>query len=329
MTESGTDFNVEEIAERLESDLLEFLRSRSIAVESIELVGLKGAGDSSTVYAILIDGVYHTLKVYREEAAFQREIRHLRRQIPKDRSVLVWPASSNRFHYFIVIIEVPDGSQLHERMLSPIVSEQLSHCLIQFHSLRYRKSTVQPQQVIEVFDEASTDALAHAGLFGKDLDTKKLANLIGKAKVYVGANRSMFAVKRSRAHNDLWWANVIVAEEDVYMIDWENLGRDDYCRDLSFFRIMINYERTTAPVSMWDDEVDNIAFDTFYQPILERYVEVFDDHTFWQRYGLYAFQQACLNFSRAYYGDRRGVPASLAIIKTGMRFFEEYCLQAE
>ncbi len=148
-------------------------------------------------------------------------------------------------------------------------------------------------------------------------------------KDYLDRHAAEFRVPRSRTHNDLWWANVIVAQEDVYLIDWENLGRGDYCRDLAFFRIMTYYERTVAPVSMWDGQPDDELLEAFYHPVLERYPEEFGDKTFWQRYGLYCLLEASLNFSRAYYGDRRGVKAAAHIIETGIRQFETYCLATE
>jgi thiamine kinase-like enzyme len=319
--------NDEQLAE-LEKDLLSFLKTKKIDVQEIELIGLKGAGDFSTVFALTIDGVYHIMKVYRKDESFQREIRHLRRQLPRERSIYVWPASSNRFKYFIVIIEVPEGMQLHERMLSPIVAERLGDCLINLHSLKFRKKPVSITDILHLLKESRHDAIAHGALF-PELGSHRIEDIVDSAISYVERHADMFRVKRVRTHNDLWWANVIVAEEDVYLIDWENLGRDDYCRDLAFFRLMVYYERTAAPVSMWDEEPDNLALETFWTSVLERYPEAFNDETFWQRYGLYAVQTGLLNFSRAYYGDRRGARAALNIVQTGIRLFEDYCLAAE
>ena len=326
MNEDKQIFDAQSMIPELEHNLLEFLQSRKIEVEAIELIGIKGEGDSSTVFAINIDGVYHILKVYRQEEAFQREIRHLRRQIPRDRSLVVWPASSNKFHYFIVIIEVPEGTQIRENMLSPNVSEQLASCLIEFHSSGSRRTRVDTQREVRQLNEASKDAIAHAELFPDELGSAKLKELIGQAESYALEHKNIFNLRQIRTHNDLWWANVIVAREDVYLIDWENVGWGDYCKDLAFFRLMIYYERTAVPVSMWDESVDSEVFDAFYQPVLEEYVEHFNDETFWQRYAFYAFEQAIINFSRAYYGDRRGVPAALEIMQTGIRLFEDYCL---
>jgi hypothetical protein len=312
---------------QLELDLIDILRRQGMPIEDINLIGMKGAGDFSTVFTVMINGVHHVLKVYRKEESFIREIRHLRRQIPKDRLLFVWPAKSNRFNYSIVVIEVPEGQQLHERMLTPIVAERFGDCMINLHSLHYKKRVTLPE-VTRVFDEARPNAVAHGELF-PELGSTRIDEVMTAAKAYVKRHPEMFRVNKSRTHNDLWWANVIVAEEDVYLIDWENLGRDDYARDLSFFRLMVYYERTAAPVSMWDEEPDNAAMDAFMDDLLKRYPEAFDDETFWQRYGLYAVQQACLNFSRAYYGDRRGVRAAANIMQTGIRLFEDYCLATE
>ena len=326
MNENSPVFDAQAMIPELEHNLLEFLRSRSIEVTAIELIGVKGEGDSSTVFAVNIDGVYHTLKVYRQEEAFQREIRHLRRQIPRDRAVVVWPASSNKYHYFIVIIEVPEGTQLHENMLSPNVSEQLGDCLIEFHSSGTKRTRVAIDEELRLLNEAARDALAHADLFPHELGSERLQKVIEEANHYANHHRDTLRVRQGRTHNDLWWANVIVAQEDVYLIDWENVGWGDYCKDLAFFRLMIYYERTAVPVSMWDDQPDAAVFDDFYRPVLERYATHFHDQTLWQRYAFYAFEQALINFSRAYYGDRRGVIPALNIIPTGIDLFERHCL---
>lgn len=326
MIETPELFTPEQLVQ-LELDLIDILHAQGMLVEEIKLIGLKGAGDSSTVFTIMIDGVHHVLKVYRSQAAYAREIKHLRRQIPKDRFFFVWPAKSNRFNYSIVVIEVPEGLQLHERMLTSIVSERFGDCLINLHSLQYKKHVTLPE-ITRYFDEAKSWATQHGELF-PDLGGQRVAEIIDTGKAYAKRHAKEIRVAKSRTHNDLWWANVIVAEEDVYLIDWENLGRDDYCKDLAFFRLMTNYERTAAPVSMWDDDVDNALIDGFMQPLLERYVEHFQDETFWQRYGLYALQQASLNFSRALYGDRRGARRAGNIMRTGIRLFEDHCLARE
>ncbi|HSX01371.1 MAG TPA: phosphotransferase [Candidatus Saccharimonas sp.] len=312
---------------QLELDLIAILRAQGMLIEEIKLIGLKGAGDSSTVFAVLIDDVHHVLKVYRSKEAYTREIKHLRRQIPHDRFLFVWPARKNRFNYSIVVIEVPDGLQMHERMLTPLVAEQLGDTLITLHSLQYKKHVTVPE-ITRYFEEARSWATKHGELF-PELGRARVAAAIDSGIAYTHRHAKQLRVPKSRTHNDLWWANVIVAEEDVYLIDWENLGRDDYCKDLAFFRIMTNYERTAAPVSMWDEDVDNNLIDTFMDPILERYENTFEDEFFWQRYGLYALQQASLNFARAVYGDRRGARRAGNIMLTGIRLFEDHCLATD
>jgi len=313
---------------QLELDLIEILRRQGMAIEEIKLIGLKGSGDFSSVFAIMINGVHHVLKVYRLEESFKREIRHLRRQIPKDRFFFVWSAKRNRFNYYITVIEVPDGNNLSERMLTPVVSERLGDILINLHSLQYAKKRITAAEIRRTLEEIRPLAVEHGGLFPA-IGEARIDEIIQAGLDYLERHSAKFRVRRSRTHGDLWWANVIVAEEDVYLVDWENLGRDDYCRDLAFFRIMAYYERSVAPVTMWDGEPDDAELDAFYKPILDRYPETFDDQFFWQRYGFYALHWAMLNFGRALVGDRRGVIASMRIALTGIRLFEDFCLAAE
>lgn len=314
--------------DQLELDLIEILRAQGMAIEEIKLIGLKGSGDFSSVFAIDINGVHHVLKVYRLEESFQREIRHLRRQIPKDRFFFVWSARRNRFNYFITVIEVPDGNSLSERMLTPVVSEHLGDVLLNLHSLKSTKRRVAITDVRTRLEEVRPWAIEHGSLYPA-IGSARIEEVIDAALDYLDRHADRFRIRRTRTHNDLWWANVIVAEEDVYLIDWENLGYDDYCRDLAFFRIMTYYERSVAPVTMWEDEPDEAAFDAFLKPILDRYPDHFDDDFFWQRYGFYALQWSMVNFGRALWGDRRGVKASLKIAQTGIRLFEDYCLATD
>ena len=314
--------------EQLELDLIEILRAQGMAIEEIKLIGLKGSGDFSSVFAIDINGVHHVLKVYRLEESFQREIRHLRRQIPKDRFFFVWSARRNRFNYFITVIEVPDGNSLSERMLTPVVSENLGDVLLNLHSLKNTKRRVAVSDVKSMLEETRPWAIEHGGLFPA-IGSARIEEVIDAGLEYLDRHADKFRIRKSRTHNDLWWANLIVAEEDVYLIDWENLGYDDYCRDLAFFRIMAYYERSVAPVTMWDAEPDDALLDAFLKPILDLYPEAFNDDFFWERYGFYALHWAMVNFGRALWGDRRGVKASMKIAQTGIRMFEDLCLSAE
>jgi hypothetical protein len=313
---------------QLELDLIAMMRAQGMPAQQIKLIGLKGSGDFSSVFAVLINGVHHVLKVYRLEESYRREIKNLRRQIPKDRFLMVWPAKSNRFNYSIVIIEVPEGSQLHETVLTPIVAERLSDTLINLHSLQYKRRPITLPEITRLFEEAKRDAIAHGDLFA-ELGSQRIADIWDAGMAYTKRHAKIFRRPRSRTHNDLWWANVIVAQEDVYLIDWENLGRGDYAKDLSFFRLMTYYERSVAPVAMWDEEPNEVTIEAFMHDILKRYPVEFEDETFYQRYGLYALQQALLIFARAYYGDRRGARQAANIVHCGIRLFEDHCLRPD
>jgi hypothetical protein len=308
----------------LELDLIALMRAQGMPAQQLKLIGLKGSGDFSSVFAVTINGVHHVLKVYRLEEAFKREIRNLKRQIPKDRFLFIVPAKANKTGYNIVIIEVPDGSSLHETSLTPLVAERLGDALIDLHSLQFKRRPITLPDVQRYFHEARRDAVAHGDLF-PEIGSQRIADAIDAGLAYAKSHAKSFRVSRSRTHNDLWWANVIVAQENAYLIDWENLGRDDYCRDLAFFRLMTYYERSAAPVSMWESAPDEQAIDTFMDAILSRYPKQFEDGSFYQRYGLYALQLGCLIFSRAYWGDRRGAAQAARIVQCGIRLFEQHC----
>ncbi|MBW4060977.1 phosphotransferase [Candidatus Saccharibacteria bacterium] len=310
----------------LEADLIAALASQGFDVESIKLIGLKGSGSNSTVFSVLINDVYHVLKVYREAGAYKREIHNLRAQISLDRMFFVWPAELHRYRYNIVVIEVPEGQEMHSSDLGPAAAKQFASCMLGLHSIRYREKG--STRALEVRLRGQMGAiLAHAADY-ESIDGDEIEAVIERAIRYLRRHAKSFRTSRSRVHGDPWWGNVIVANEGFYLVDWEGVKRDDYCEDLAKFRVLVDYERDSEPASFWDTEPNYDAVDHFMDDVLARYEDHFDAETNIRgRYGFYCLYFACIVFGDYYYDVKHGSVEAKNILRSGIDLFLRYSIK--
>lgn len=311
-----------EVVAQLELDLTSALLQQGMMVTSIQLIAHKGSGYSSSVFSVLIDERYHILKVYRDNSAYEREIHHLRREIPLDRFFFVWPAQLHRYHYDIVILEVPEGDEMRSGDLTPAVNTALANCFLRLHSLR-EDEYVSPESMALRVQEKSISVMAHAADYA-ELIAADVAQALADAVAYLERHRSDFEVQSSHCHGDPWWGNIIVAAEDVYLIDWEGSKLDDYVEDLAKFRVMIEYERPQEPQSFWDQSQDRAKIDGFMDDLLDRYEEHFVEPNLRGRFGFYCLYLAAVVFGDNFYGDKRGSVESRRIIESGIELFRRY-----
>lgn len=308
---------------QLERDLIDVLTGQGLSIEEIRLIGLKGHGYHATVFSVLINGVHHVLKIYREPEAFTREIRHLHKVIPKHRFLFVWRAEMNRMGYNIVIIEVPDGHELSLDKLTPEVAKKLADHVIALHSIKSRHK-ISVKSLRLRFEELRTSVIAHAKEYD-DLDPEELSAMIDEAKTYLEENNKHFRRRKSRTHGDLWWANVIVAVEDVYLIDWERLRLADYCEDLAKFTVLFHIVRPTEPRTFWGTgEADQEGMERFMQVILHSYRARFPNTFFEGRYGLYCLLFGLKFFGDYYFWDKKGSAEAHDMLLTGIAAYRRY-----
>ena len=308
----------------IETDLMAALASQGFAVGSLKLIGIKGSGSHSTVFSVLLDDTYHILKVYREAGGFKREIKHLRQQVPLDRLFFVWPATLHRYRYNIVIIEMPEGQELHASTLNDKTIDLLARGFINLHSIRYRERVSTRAIDIRLRGQI-TSIMAHAADF-RSLDGADIETTIDAALKYLRRHAKSFRVAKSRDHGDPWWGNVIVAEEDVYLVDWEGVKRDDYCEDLAKFRVLMDYERDSEPYSFWDTPIDHNLVNAAADRLLTHYEAAFpDDANIRGRFGFYCLYFAGIVFGDYYFHDKRGSIEAKTILRTGIEMFERYC----
>jgi thiamine kinase-like enzyme len=156
------------------------------------------------------------------------------------------------------------------------VAEKLGKHLLELHRIR-RNRRVKPELLVSRLGRARGGAMrvVEAVIPEKCED---LQEIYDQALAYLDKYQSKFMIRKSLVHGDLWWSNVIVTQDDVYLIDWEALKTGDYLDDIARFRIMIDYKHyhEEAQKQFWTDERDPLAADRFVDQILDVYREEFD-----------------------------------------------------
>jgi tRNA A-37 threonylcarbamoyl transferase component Bud32 len=288
--------------EELEHKLLPVLTRRGIAVEQIQPIGVLGRGASSTVFSLLINGNYHVLKVYYSHTSFLREQRNRRRLIWPPRIVLASPKSDNSLGYDFVITEVPQGISFNSEHLLDWVQEKMGRHLIELHRLRRARKVATPGLLQALYD-VQTGALKAGDMYGPT-GRQQIAALFAQVESWLAHHAKLMRVESSVLHNDLWWDNIIVANDEVYLIDWESMKTGDYAEDLAFSRVMMDY---TTPQyqkrTFWHSARNEDAANRFWSGIIEMYQHEFDDKTLPERLKFYLVLQTLRRLSDIAYSD--------------------------
>jgi thiamine kinase-like enzyme len=314
-------FTPAEITE-LERDLVEELKRQGLPITSLRLIATKGSGSHSTVFSVLIDGQYHILKVYQEKNALERELKHLRQNVPLDRFFFVWPATNHRFRYDIVVLEVPEGEAMRSSDLTTEVAHGLAESMIRLHSITSNEAVFQ-DGIEERYEIIAKTALKHAEALD-DFDTDALRTALEGGTTLLRAHPGLLSVPAHQVHGDPWWANIIVAAEEVYLVDWENTKFDDYAEDLAKFRVLMDYVRHEDPPTFWDHESDRALADSFMEVLLADYDTAFDDTTLRLRFAFYCLYFGAVVFGDYYLANGRSSDKVGRMMRTAIKQFQRY-----
>lgn len=224
----------------LESELIELLRGQGLPIEDIRLIGLLGKGSRGTVFSVLIDGAYHVLKVYDSKESLRAELKNLRKMTPKDRFLFSWQETVEGSKLNLAIIEVPEGQELTSELLTEIRADQIAHTLAQLYAIRHRQK-VSLTSLRDNLERQRDPFMQMIQLLGLNIETYEalFANIDDLLIDQAGA----FRTRKVRIHGDLWWPNIIVAQEAIYLIDWESLRRGDAAEDIAKLRIVLYWPR--------------------------------------------------------------------------------------
>ncbi len=270
---------------QLELELIELLQAQGLPVEEIRLVGLLGKGNRAIVFSVMIDGVYHVLKVYGSSELMHAELRNLRKVIPKQRFFFSWQEGLGRSKLNIVILEVPEGSELNSSLINQTTADRLADRLAELHVIRYRQR-VSLTGLREQLERYSQPFLAHIKLMGRDAATYEA--ILERLRQLLTADEQLFRTRKVRIHGDLWWPNIIVAREDVYLIDWESMRRGDAAEDLAKLRIFVYGPRTfSGPSFFWKSSDDRLKLSSLIKTIVERHNQQVGDDRLTKRLAFY------------------------------------------
>lgn len=288
--------------ENLEHKLLPLLKRRGIQVEQIQPIGIIGRGASSTVFSLLINHKYHVLKVYYSHTSYLREQRNRRRLIWPPRFVFSSHQNENKLGYDLVITEVPEGVSFNSEHLLDSIQEKMGRHLIELHRIK-RSRKVSTAALHEALKDVENGSLKAAALYGP-AGTEIVTNVMAEAAHFLNTLASVMRVENCVLHNDLWWDNIIVAKDDLYLIDWESMKSGDYAEDLAFGRVMMDY---TAPFyqnkSFWRTQRRPEVADKFWSGICDMYQEEFQDTTLPERIKFYLILQTLRKLSDMAYSS--------------------------
>ncbi len=291
------------ILEELEARLVPLLTRRGIPVESIQPIGLIGRGASSSVFSLLINHKYHVLKLYYSHYSFLREQRNRRRLIWPPRVLLSSRQNENSLGYDLVITEVPEGVSFNSTHLLDWVQERLGQHLMELHRIR-RARKVSTPGLRQAITDVTPGALKAAELLGGSAPSV-VQGLITEIQDWLAHHAATMRVTSSLLHKDLWWDNIIIARDDVYLIDWESMKTGDYAEDLAFGRVMIDYcppyhEKGNA---FWRTPRNEAAVNRFWVGIVDLYAHEVGDETIHDRLRFYLVLQTLRRLSDAAFSD--------------------------
>lgn len=293
------DYN---LLEELEHRLLPLLTRFGIAVEQIQPIGIIGRGASSTVFSLLINSKYHVLKVYSSHTSFLREQRNRRRLIWPPRIVLASRQNENSLGYDLVITEVPEGRSFNSEHLLDWVQEKMGRHLLELHRLRRARKVGTPG-LSRALDDVLDGALKAGDIYGPS-GREIISGVIDDVRTWLNHNSALMRVRSSVLHNDLWWDNIIVAKDDIFLIDWESMKTGDYAEDLAFSRVMMDYVSPRYPEhKFWRTQRKEDIADRFWNGIVNMYAHEFEDESLPDRLRFYLVLQTLRRLSDMAYRD--------------------------
>lgn len=271
----------------LELQLIDILTTQGLPVEEIRLIGLLGKGTRATAFSVLIDGDYHVLKVYDSSDSLKAELKNLRKVTPKDRFLFWWQERLEDDRKInLAIIEVPEGTELSSGKLNDKTMQIIADRTTQLHSIRYRQR-VSHSNLVQQLQRYKKPFLDHIALMS-DRDPAPYMKLLDNLKTMLTKNPDLFRTNKSRIHGDLWWPNVIVAKEDVYLIDWESVRRGDAAEDIAKLRVYIYGYRTPAVPTFFFDAPDHaVQVGELVKTITQQHETALGDETLRERLKFY------------------------------------------
>lgn len=293
----------------LELQLIDLLIGQGLPVQEIRLIGLLGEGSRASAYSVMVDGIYHVLKVYDSSDSLRAEIKNLRRMIPKDQFLFWWQEKVDGHKINLAIFEVPEGQELNSNLLTPDRANQIAEKLLELHRIKYRQR-VSFSSLKETFERQKEPYLKQIKAMGRSV--KEHQEFLDQLDAYLEKNQELFRDHKVRIHGDLWWPNIIVAPNDVYLIDWESIRRGDPAEDIAKLRIVTYWPRNESnPTYFWRsaDHLDRLA--QLMQTIATTYQQANGNNNLVEKLRFYLPHLCIYELAQRYINGRHEGPASL------------------
>lgn len=293
------------VLEELERHLAPLLEAAGFPVESLQAIGMLGRGGSGSVFSLHINNHYYVIKIYTSHAAYVRERRNWRRLVWPPEVILAVPAGKNPLGYDIVVTAVPQGVSFNSTNLQEWVADKLSERLIEMHRVR-RARTVSVASLRRAVADVAWGATQAAASVSDEARLMVEGVVVGLGH-FLDTKGQIMRVQPSLLHNDLWWDNIIIARDDVYLIDWEWVKLGDYAEDLAYARVMLGfvpvYDRSHR---FWQGDPDDKVANRFFYHITDTYSREFEDMTLDDRMRFYLSLQTLRRLSDYFAGAYKG-----------------------
>lgn len=289
------------VLEELERHLAPLLEAAGFPVETLQATGMLGRGGSGSVFSLHINNRYYVIKIYTSHAAYVRERRNWRRLVWPPQVILSLPANKNPLGYDIVVTAVPQGSSFTSENLQEWVSDKLCERLFEMHRVRRTRKITAASLRRSIDDVAWGATQAAAGV--SEESRLMVENIVEELRRFLDRSSAIMRVQPSLLHNDLWWDNIIVARDDVYLIDWEWVKIGDYAEDIAYARVMMGFVPVYDPSHrFWREQPDNMAANRFFARITDAYKREFEDSSLDERMRFYLCLQTLRRLSDYYSG---------------------------
>lgn len=263
--EPNVDFGQTDTIERV---LLPLLNHKFIEGPA-KALGELGRGSHSVVYGLELGNENFVLKVCFDHEYFIKETSALAKLSWVKPPAAIIDRSSSGLDLDLILAQRPNGHLMNSSDLNPRVQQQLAENLLTLHSHR-QPGEVDVEKLLGRFEEYTGPAKAIVRRIRPEM-AAEFERVLNLASEYFNNHKADFAVQNSMLHGDLWWGNIIVASDQVFLIDWE-LTNGDYLEDLAKLRQMFDYSHVPDGLrSFWVDQRVPKLIDNFFGGLLERY----------------------------------------------------------
>jgi len=258
----------------LQIKLIPELRRHGIRAESVHVDGPLDESERSSVFSVTIDHRYYVIKLYHIHANFVRDLRNYHRLPNPPQVLMAMKSQDTKIGYDFIITKVAQGRSMNSNDLTDTVAVRLGQHMLDHHRVK-RSRPVSVAKLHNSIDDTVYGSRGAAGSKKNSVD-----HVVDSMHKFLEAQAPMMRVTPSLLHNDIWWDNIIVAREEVYLVDWEWMKVGDYVEDLAYPRVMLVHRPIhNRRRQFWQNAPDEAAANRFFRVLVDLHASEFDDTT--------------------------------------------------